>query len=100
MSQNIYQGDNTAAFGGNFLTIDVSAGEGIPMPTITKAELKIGCFTKVIENPTFPITINLTEEETTHLKNENTAYLAVWDVEGRKKTCEGSLVINTNPQRV
>lgn len=100
MSQNIYQGDNTAAFGGNFLTIDVSAGEGMPVPLITKAELKIGCFTKVIENPTFPLKINLTEEETTHLKTENTAYLAVWDNQGRKKTCEGSLIINTNPQRV
>ena len=100
MSNEIYQGDNTAAFGGNFLTIDVSAGEGMPVPTITKAEVKIGCFTKVIENPPFPLTINLTEEEPTRLKPEKTAYWAVWDVEGRKKTCEGSLIINTNPQRV
>ena len=100
MSQNIYQGDNTAAFGGNFLTIDVSAGEGKPVPPMTKAELKIGCFTKVIENPTFPLKVNLTEDETAQLKTENTAYSAVWDAQGRKKTCEGSLVINTNPQRV
>lgn len=100
MSQNIYQGDNTAAFGGNFMQINVSAGEGVPVPTITKAELKIGCFYKIIENPTFPLIVNLTEDETAQLKTENTAYLAVWDAQGRKKTCQGSLVINTNPRRV
>ena len=100
MSQNIYQGDNTAAFGGNFLTINIVVPEGEDIPSISRAELKIGCFHKVIETPTFPLTINLTEEETTHLKTENTAYLAVWDDQGRKKTCEGSLIINTNPQRV
>lgn len=100
MSQNIYQGDNTAAFGGNFLTIRLVLPEGQEMSPISKAELKIGCFHKVIETPTFPLTINLTENESAQLKTENVAYLAVWDAQGRKKTCEGSLIINTNPRRV
>lgn len=100
MSEELYQGDNTAAFGGNFMQINISAGEGVPVPTITKAELKIGCFHKVIENPTFPLIVNLTEDETAQLKTENVAYLAVWDAQGRKKTCTGSMEVKTQPRRV
>lgn len=95
----IYQGDNTAAFGGNFLTINLSYN-GEVLPTITRAELKIGCICKNFQNPTFPMTINLNEEETAKLQTQNTAYLAVWDAEGRKKTCVGSLTINTQSRRV
>lgn len=95
----IFQGDNTAAFGGNFLTINISSESGI-VPTITKAELKIGCICKHFSNPTFPMTINLNEEETAKLSATNTAYLAIWDIEGRKKTCQGSISFPTNARRV
>ena len=95
----IFQGDNTAAFGGNFLIISISTESGI-IPTISKAELKIGCIEKSFKNPIFPMTINLNEDETAHLKSENTAYLAVWDAEGRKKTCQGQITFPTNARRV
>lgn len=96
----IYQGDNTAAFGGNFLTINIRVPEGQEVPTITRAELKIGCICKNFNNPTFPMTINLTEEETVKLQAQNSAYLAVWDAEGRKKTCQGTISFPTNARRV
>lgn len=95
----IFQGDNTAAFGGNFLTINLSYN-GEVLPTISRAELKIGCICKSFQNPTFPITINLNEDETAKLQTQNTAYLAVWDIEGRKMTCVGSLTFNTQSRRV
>lgn len=95
----IYQGDNTAAFGGNFLTINISSESGI-VPRITKAELKIGCICKTFANPTFPMTINLNEDESAKLQAQNTAYLAVWDAEGRKKTCVGSITFNSQSRRV
>lgn len=95
----IYQGDNTAAFGGNFLTISISSESGI-VPVITRAELKIGCLCKTFSNPVFPMTINLTEEETAKLQSQNTAYMAVWDNMGRKKTCKGSITFNTSARRV
>ena len=95
----IYQGDNTAAFGGNFLTISISSESG-SVPTIKRAEIKIGCVCKTFENPSFPMTINLTEEETAKLSSVNTAYMAVWDVNGRKKTCQGSITFNTSARRV
>lgn len=95
----IFQGDNTAAFGGNFLTINVSSESGI-VPAFSRAEIKIGCICKSFQNPTFPMTINLNEEETAKLQTQNTAYLAVWDAEGRKKTCVGSITFNTQSRRV
>lgn len=95
----IYQGDNTAAFGGSFLTINVST-ESEVMPIITKAELKIGSICKTFENPTFPLKVNLTEEETLKLQAINTAYLAVWDNENRKKTCQEKITFKTEPRRV
>jgi len=95
----IFQGDNTAAFGGNFLTINISS-ESEPIPTITRAEIKIGCICKSFNNPTFPLTINLTEEETAKLSSTNMAYMAVWDIDGRKKTCQGSITIKTSSRRV
>lgn len=95
----IFQGDNTAAFGGNFLTINISTESGV-VPEIKRAELKIGCLRKNFLNPVFPITINLSESETEKLQAINTAYLAVWDNEGRKKTCEGKLTFSTNARRV
>lgn len=95
----IYQGDNTAAFGGNFLTIRLSSQSGI-IPTISRAELKIGCICKTFKNPTFPMTINLNEEESAKLQAQNTAYLAIWDAEGRKLTCNGSKTFETQSRRV
>ena len=95
----IFKGDNTAAFGGNLLTISINS-EIEPVPTITRAELKIGCICKNFINPTFPLTINLTEEETSKLSATNTAYLAVWDSQNRKRTCMGSLTFNISARRV
>lgn len=95
----IYQGDNTSAFGGNFLTINITSNFE-NLPTIKRAEIKMGCVCKTFENPTFPMTINLTEEETAKLSSVNTAYMAVWDINGRKKTCQGSITFNTSARRV
>lgn len=96
----IYQGDNTAAFGGNFLTINVRVPEGQEMPPITRAELRIGCIGKTFENPVFPMTVNLSEEESGRLQAQNTAFLAVWDADGRKKTCTGKINFTTQARRV
>lgn len=94
----LFQGDNTQAFGGNFLTINITSET--PIPTITKAEVRIGCIYRVIKNPVFPLTINLSEEETEKLSTKNTAYMAIWDILNRKKTCMGSITIDTQPRRV
>ena len=96
---NIVRGDNTAAFGGNFLTISLSSNIGTEI-VVTKAVFACGSIKLEFENPQFPLRINLTEEQTATLNCENTCYLAVWDDEGRKLTCEGSLVFKTTPRKV
>lgn len=96
---NIYQGDNTGAFGEVFLTINLITNIE-PAPVISKAVLKIGGVCRTFVNPVFPLTINFNSDETAKMSSSNTAYLAVWDSEGRKRTCEGSLSFKTNERKV
>ena len=82
----IYQGDDTGAFGDVFLTISIRLEEGQVMPEFSKAELKVGGVCKEFRNPSFPLTVNFDSKETLLFNAKNTAYLAVWDKQGRKRT--------------
>lgn len=84
----IFKGDNSAAFGNNFITINLDNPLGYE---ISKAVFVCGCIQKTFENPTFPLVINFTSEETANFKTSNVCYLVVFDSEGRQKTCKGSL---------
>lgn len=96
---NITCGDNTAAFGGNFLTITLRNESGVEV-VIKKAVFACAGIRLEFENPVFPLTINLTEEQTAKLQCQNTCYLAVWDDQDRKKTCTGSFSFKTNTRKV
>lgn len=92
MSSNaIFKGDDSGAFGNNFITINLDNPLGY---TISKAIFVCGCIQKPFENPVFPLRINLTSQETTKLRSSNVCYLVVYDSEGRQKTCQGSLTFN------
>lgn len=93
----MYQGDNTEAFGGTFLSVNLTNDTGY---AVSKAVWKCGKLRKEFANPTFPLIINLDSKETKELYENNTCYLAVWDSEGRKKTCEGSLNFQTKAEVV
>ena len=84
----IYKGDDSASFGGTFITINLgTVPDGF---TISKAKFKVGdlpVFT--FDNPDFPLKVNLTPVQTRQLKQQNVCYLAVYDNEGRKLTCRG-----------
>lgn len=92
-------GDNTGAFGGSFITINLKNNTGREV-IISKAVFGCGPISLTFDNPTFPLVINLSEEQTEYLSCENTAYLAVWDENGRKLTCSGSLTFKTQPRKV
>lgn len=96
---NITCGDNTAAFGGSWLTISLVNESGIEV-TVSKAVFSCAGIHLEFENPVFPLTINLNEEQTAKLQCQNTCYLAVWDEDGRKKTCTGSFSFNASPRKV
>lgn len=91
------RGDNTQAFGGSFLLINLTNETGY---NISKAVWKCGSVVKTYKNPEFPLEVNLSSEETRKLASENVCYLAVWDEEGRKKTCVGSLTFTTDSEIV
>ncbi len=88
MTEPIYKSDDTGAFGNSFITINLdNPNEYI----VQRVVFVCGCITKTFENPTFPIVINLTSEETKKLKPSNVCYLVAYDSEGRQKTCKGTL---------
>lgn len=88
MTEPIFKGDNTAAFDGSFITINLQNPLGFP---ISKAIFVCGCIKKPYNNPDFPLVVNFTSEETETLNSSNVCYLVVYDSEGRQKTCQGTL---------
>lgn len=94
----IRKGDDTNAFGFGFLTINLKDSTEY---TITKAEVRIGTIIKTIENPVFPLHISLNREETSMLSEcGNQCFMAIYDSEDRKYTCEGTLRFKANPKVV
>ena len=88
---SIYKGDNTAAFGGTFITINLINPLGY---IVSKAVFVCGCIQKTFENPVFPLVINFTSEETKKLNVNNVCQLVVYDEQRRQKTCTGTLVFS------
>ena len=93
----IYKGDDTGAFGQNFLTINLTGAEGL---NISKAEFRCGDISKTFDSPQFPITVNFTAEETAKLQSSNSCSLAVSDESGLKKTCSGVFTFESVQRRV
>lgn len=82
------QGDNTKAFGGNFITIFMDNPAHIP---VSKVIFSVGCIEKSYIKPEFPLYINFNSKETKALNYINTGYLTAFDVDGKQMTCEGSI---------
>ena len=88
MNNAVYKGDNTGAFGNNFLTINLNNPLGYP---ISKAIFVCGCIKKTFDNPEFPLRINFSSQESQYLRTNNVGYLVVFDSENRQKTCNGTI---------
>lgn len=95
---SIRKGDDTDAFGFGFLTINLKDADQY---VITKAEVRIGVIKKVFENPVFPLRISLDKTETEQLNEyNNKCFMAIYDTENRKYTCEGTLNFKASPKVV
>lgn len=94
----IHRGDDTDAFGFGFLTINLENPDNL---TITKAEIRIGVIVKTFNNPVFPLQVSLNSQET-ELLNEfgNKCYMAIYDINNKKYTCEGTLCFKASPKVV
>lgn len=88
----LHRGDDTNAFGAKFLEIYLENATGLK---ISKAEFRCGEVLKTIKDPKFPLLIDLTTDESIKLRDINNAYLAIYDKDGLKRTCEGSITFET-----
>ena len=87
-----YKDDDFGAFDQKGLIVTV---ENIPDDfVITKAELRVGPVVETYEEqPIFPIEWVPDAETTALLNYSNECYLAVYDAEGRKRTCQGHFTL-------
>lgn len=93
MAENpIFMGDDTNSFSQDFILIEAEFPDDTWAERVTRADFKCGNLpVMTFENPVFPITVNLSSAQTALLKNINNCYLAVYDENGLKQTCEGQL---------
>lgn len=83
----INRGDNTGAFGYDFLRIHLNNPNNL---YIQKAVFQINHeLEKEYINPKFPLRINFTGQETELLHQVNHCKLALWDESGRRRTADG-----------
>ena len=73
--------------------------------TITRAELQVGNFTFVEENPVFPYYVSIMRDKSIQLEMFNEIHLRIYYLsengeETYRTTCIGSLSFKTNPQVV
>ena len=94
----LVRGDDTQAFGGDLLTISLETE--LVGYTITKAVFRCGDVLKEYTSPTFPLTVNLTKDETDKLTGKDVCYLLLYDDNNLRKTCEGSLILKTESKKV
>ena len=84
---SINRGDNTGAFGCEFLRIYLNNPNNL---AIQKAIFQInGDLEKEYYNPKFPLKVNFTGAETELLQQVNFCRLALWDENGRRRTADG-----------
>ena len=95
---SINRGDNTGAFGSDFLKIYLNNPNNI---YIQKALLQInGELEKEFYDPIFPLRVNITGEETYYLDQVNHCKLALWDEYGRRRTADGKFTFFVKENRV
>ena len=96
MTNKIFRGDSTEAFNQNWLEIHVEFPDETWAERISRCDFKVGNLPAMtFDQPQFPLTINLTSDQTVLLKDVNNCYLAVYDENGFKQTCEGQLTFET-----
>ena len=93
----IYKGDDTGAFGQDFIIITISGMDDVP---ISKCIFQCGPVQKVFTRPQFPIRVNFSHEESKRLPKDSVCYLQVFDESGRRQTCEGTLSFTAQAQVV
>lgn len=99
MTDTIFKGDNTAAFGGTFLTIKVSNPDLYPISKIIFV-VNGGSIKKeftdenMFQTAETILTVNFSSKETSILYPNNVGNLVVYDEYGRQETCKEYVKFN------
>lgn len=93
----IYKGDDTNAFGQNFIQINLNETAGY---NISKVIFQCGPIQKVFVRPQFPIYVNFSSVESERLQQVSECYLQVFDEKGLRQTCEGTLTFTAKSKVV
>lgn len=94
---SINRGDNTGAFGNDFLRIYINNPNNL---FIKRALVQInGNLEKEFYEPAFPLRINFSGAETELLEQINVCKLVLWDEYGRRRTADGKFTffVKENP---
>lgn len=95
---SINRGDNTGAFGNDFLRIYLNNPNNL---YIQKAVFQINDdLTKEYYDPIFPLRVNFTGAETNLLRQVNICKLALWDEFGRRRTADGKFTFFVKENRI
>lgn len=90
MTQPIFKNDDMGAFGGK-ITVNINNPDDYE---ITRAEFQCGCYYQNVENPVFPLEFKPTREDTSKFNNVNPCFLRLYDSNGLRQTCKGTMIIN------
>ena len=100
-NDTIFRGDNTAANGGQFITIEVENEYRVPFSklvfSVNKGQI-LKEFTDEENHFTAENTelvVNFTSKETWKMQTENTGNLVTYDMDGLQQTCEEVCTWNT-----
>ena len=88
------KGDNAQAFDGAPIEIEFDTdGKEVSRALFV---INSGIIVKEFENPVSPLEVELDEEDTIKLQFRNIGKLILFDSEGRKHTCDGTLEFTAN----
>jgi len=88
-NKQVFKTDDMGAFGGK-ITVNINNPNDYE---ITRAEFQCGCYYQSVDNPVFPLVFKPTREDTAKFNNVNICYLRVYDSNGLRQTCKGSMTI-------
>lgn len=96
MNNSIYKGDDTSAFGNNFVRITIKNPDQKPISKIefnVNAGIIIQTFTDTnnFTEENIVLIVNLNSEETSKLSSTNVANVICYDMNGKQFTCRQTL---------
>lgn len=88
----VYRGDDTDSFGNTFIKVDLEPAQKA-IYNVNKLEVSVANIVKTYLNPTFPLDVSLTAEETTNVEECKMypVYVTLYDDNDKIKTFKSDI---------